>query len=52
MKEEAAGIWEARDTVVDLGGKTQQRLGLWAGLSKGLGFRERPRAEKWSEVFV
>ena len=33
-------------------GKTQQRLGLWAGLSKGLGFRERPRAEKWSEVFV
>lgn len=33
-------------------GKTQQRLGLWAGLSKGLGFRERSQAEKWSEVFV
>lgn len=46
MEREAAGIWEARDTVVDLRRKASQVLGLWVGLSKGLGFRKRPWPEK------
>ena len=29
-----------------LRGNSSKGLGLWAGLSKGLGFQERPQAEK------